>query len=357
MTKTQKAILTVVIVAVVAAIGAVFVVKSMGDEYSRATSNVKLGKYKGLEYELEEVKVTQKDVDERVQSDLQGAATAKDVDKGGKVEKGYTVDITYKGRVDGKKFGGSDGANYVATAGQSGLPFDEYLEGMEVGSKKTVEVKLPKGYQDSTVEGKKATYEITVNSATKYDAPEYDDKFVKEKGYKSKKEYEDALLEEITKSREDMAVQNAKQTLLAQAIANAEIKKVPEKLVDEEYDKVLKQYKNMAKQYNVSWEDFLKTYVKSDEKELKKNLKTSAETTVRDKLVIAAIAKKENISASGKDYDKYTKKILNDAGLTEKTFKEQFKQTYKEYCEENDFPSQYLREKVSDLIFEAGKKA
>lgn len=326
-----------------------------GDRYEKNISNVKLGKYKGLPYHMASTKVTKSDIQERIDTDRQASAKSEEI-KSGVVENGYAVTMDYTGKVKGKTFDGSSGKDYVVTVGQSGLPFDQNLVGMKIGDKANIEVKLPEDYQDSSVAGKKAKYEIHIKSATKYTPPKYDDKFVESKGYKNKKEYEKALKKEIAQSKKDSAILSAKEELLSLAIYNAEIKKIPEDLVDYEYEKSLKVYKKMAKEYDVSWEDFLENYVKSSEKELKENLKASAEASVKEKLVIAAIAHEENIKADGEEYEEYLSDILNRAGLTEDTFKQQYNQEWSEYIEDNDFASQYLKEKVSEILFKEGKE-
>ena len=331
--------------------------KSLYEKVSDYGKYVKLGKYKGLEYTKETIKVTDKEVKAEIDNRVAAKATTKDSKKG-TVKDGDNVNISYVGKIDGKEFDGGTADNQTLTIG-SGAFIDGFEDGLvekKVGDKVTLDLKFPKDYQNKEVAGKDVTFEVTINSKQVTTTPKYDEKFIKENSdYDNKKDYEASVKEELQKSKEETAVDTAKQTLWSEAVENAEVKKYPKGAVKKEQDSIIEQYKLMAQNYNMEWADFLKTYMQTTEKEFQKQAKTYGKSVAKQKLVLYAIADKENIKISNGDYKKRLKEMLKNAGMTEKQFKEQYNQTLEEYAEQNDFKANFLSEKVNDFIYKNAK--
>ena len=318
---------------------------------------MKLGRYRGLTYTKEEVKVTENDLKERIKSETESRGTVTDVTEG-TVRDGDTVKIDYTGKIDGKEFEGGSAKDYVLLIGSKSFidGFEDGLIGKDIGDKVTLNLKFPKDYQDKDVAGKDVTFDVTIKAKQVTNKPKYDDDFIKNyTKYKSKEEYEENLKKTIKKEKEQTAEFTAKQTVFGLAVNNAKIKKYPEKELEEEKKIMLDQYKTLAKQYNVEWGEFLKNYVKSTEQELEKTIEANAKTSLKTKMVVAAIAEKENIEVTDKEYDKYLKDLIKNANLTEKTFKEAYGKDIKEYADENGMRASLLQEKVIDFIYSKAK--
>lgn len=69
-----------------------------------------------------------------------------------------------------------------------------------------------------------------------------------------------------------------------------------------------------------------------------------------------AIAKKENIKVTDKEYKKYLKDMLKNAGMTESQFKSQYNMTIEEYGNNNNVKANLLYDKVLERIKKLGKK-
>ena len=331
--------------------------QSVYEKISNYDKYIKLGKYKGLTYTKEEIKVTKKDIKAEIDNRLAAKATTKDSKKG-EVKDGDNVNISYEGKIGGKTFDGGTADNQTLTIGSGAYidGFEEGLIGKKVGDTVTLDLKFPKDYSNKDVAGKDVTFTVKINSKQVTNTPKYDEKFIKENSkYNNKKDYEASIKKELEDNKKQTAEDTAKQSLWSEAVENAEVKKYPKGAVTQEKDAIIEQYKLMAQNYNMEWEDFLKTYMQSSEKEFEKQAKTYGKSVAKQKLVLYAIADKEKIKISNKEYKKRLKEMLKNAGMTEKQFKEQYNMTLEEYAEKNDFKANFLSEKVNDFLYKNAK--
>ena len=318
---------------------------------------IKLGKYKGIKVEKATVKVTDKDVKERINENLKAKEEQVDATEG-TVKNGDNVNIDYVGKIDGKEFDGGSADNYTLTIGSNSFidGFEEGLVGKKIGEKVTLDLKFPKDYHNEKVAGKDVTFEVTINSKQVTKTPEYDEAFIKENSdYDNKADYEASVKKDLEKEKKETAENTAKQSLWSTAVENAEVKKYPKGVVAQEKQSIIDQYKLMAENYNVEWADFLEQYMNTNEKDFDKQAKTYGESVAKQKLAMYAIADKEKLTVSNKEYKKRLKELLKNAGMTEEQFQEQYNKTIEEYAEENDFKSQFLLEKIYDFLYKNGK--
>lgn len=97
-----------------------------------------------------------------------GGSEELDTTPGTKVENGDTVDIDFKGTVDGKAFEGGDteGGGYELTLGSGEFidGFEEAIAGHAVGETFDVKVTFPDPYlNDPSLSGKEAVFQTTIN--------------------------------------------------------------------------------------------------------------------------------------------------------------------------------------------------
>lgn len=324
---------------------------------------VKVGEYKGLDVEKFSTKVDDKLVDAQIKKILQSKATTKQV-KSGVVKKGDTVIISYVGKIDGKKFdkGSAEGQSLVIGSNQYIKGFEEGLIGTKVGDKKTLNLKFPKKYSDSKVAGKKVVFNVTVDALQKTVVPKLNNDFVKKNSKeKSVADYKKSVRKTIEKQLKENGISGQKATLWSKVVSNSSLKKkgddaYPEKELSRVADTLTEQYKNLAKQNKLEFKDFLKQQMGIDEKTFEKQVKVYAKTIVKEDLIAYAIAEKENIKVTDKDYDDFVKKNLKKYGFTEKTYKEATGKTYEEaYGGKENIMTQVYKDKVIDLIFKEAK--
>lgn len=319
---------------------------------------VKLGDYKNLEYSIEKVSVSDKEVKDEIDSRI-SAKTTTDKIYDGAVKKGDTVNIDYVGKMNGKTFTGGTATGTNLKIGSKTMidGFESGLIGKKIGDKVKLNLKFPKNYSnDKSLSGKKVVFEVTLNYKSVTTTPKYDENFVKENSdYDSKKDYEASIKKQLLSAKKRSAEESAGQELIEKAVEKAKMKKYPKGKVSAEIDALESQYESMASQYGMSYEDYLAA-VGSSKKEMRKQLKDNAKEEVKKNLTVHAIAKKEGIKVKKSDFEEYMKELLKEANMTEEEFKNNYGQSIKDYVSSTSMQNYYMEKLVGDKLMELGKQ-
>lgn len=260
---------------------------------------VKLGKYKDLGVKKDAVKVTKKEVDDAIEQMRQ--RYIENIDKEGKVEDGDVAVIDFEGFKDGVAFDGGKGENYSLKIGSNTfIPgFEEQIIGMEKGEEKDINLTFPDDYHAEDLKGKAVTFKVKVNEIKQQKLPELDEEFFLDLGMEgiTNKEELEKQLEENIKARKEAEVENKYiDELLAKAAENTEID-IPEAMINEEIDRILKQYEENLKMQGITLEMFYQ-FTNSDEQALRDQMREEAKNRVTYRLMLEEIAKEEKIEIS-----------------------------------------------------------
>ncbi len=347
--KKSTWIMSAIIAAIVLA-GAGIIIYDQLDTYTKMDYDkvIKVGKYEGVKGTLTTVKVTDEDVQAEIDNRLAEAATTKTVKKG-KVKKGDTIVIDYTGRIDGKEFDGGTAQDQDLKIGSGSMipGFEDGLIGKKIGKTCKINVTFPEDYQAAEVAGKDAEFEIKIKSKKETVTPKYDEKFIKKNSkYKNKKDYEKSIRKELTKQKKEEAENQLREDLWSKVLEKSKVKKYPKELLTEETEIMKQQYEQMASQYGSTPEQMGIT---------EDQYKEFAKESLKEKLALHAIAKKEHLKISKKDRKAFYKKILKENDVTEKEFEKYTGMTVEDYVKQNNMEDQILREKVLDYVEDNAK--
>lgn len=134
----------------------------------------KLPYVKGMKVTVPDVKVTAKQVNDRLEQLRKRFGTLVGVDRPAK--KGDYVNIDLTATINGKQVDQQSGVSYQIGSGNMLKGMDEALETLTAGEKTSFEAPLAAGPH----KGEKATIEVTVNSVKEEQLPKLDDDFAKE---------------------------------------------------------------------------------------------------------------------------------------------------------------------------------
>jgi len=321
---------------------------------------IKVGAYTGLDVTYNEVKVTQADIDEALDNALQSAAAPEKITTG-TVENGDTINLDYKGTIDGKAFDGGTAAGQSLVIGSGSMipGFEEQIVGKAIGSPFTIDVTFPDDYGSEALKSAKAQFEITVNyKEGAAIVPEFNLDFVKSvSDFKTTDEYMADLEKTVKKQKEDQELATVQNSIWTQIVDSSEIIKYPEEELQARIDQNKEFYQSYADQYGMEFADFLKTYVGMTEEEFADYSKQQAEVVCKQELILYTIARNEKIDISNKEYDEGVLNILKDQGFsTPEDFEKAYGQPFEEYAGKDNIVTTLLLDKVMDWLVKENVK-
>lgn len=286
---------------------------------------VKLGKYTGLGVKKEEAKVTKKEIEESI--DHMRSHYAENVTKDGKVANGDIAIIDFEGFKDGVAFAGGKAENYSLTIGSNSfIPgFEEQIIGMKKGEEKELNLTFPEDYHAEELKGAPVVFKVKVNEIKEVKVPELDKDFFEDLGMEGidSKEALEKQVEENIKTRKESELENKYlDELLEAAAKNTEVD-IPDVMIEEEIDRMLKQYEENLNMQGITLEQFYK-FTNSDEKALRDQMKEEAGKRVKFRLMLEEIAKAEKFDMSDKDAEKEAEELASKYQMTKDEFLKQF---------------------------------
>ena len=283
---------------------------------------VKLGKYKGLGVKKDKVSVSKEEIEHEIEH-LRSHYTENVVKESGSVESGDIAVIDFEGFKDGVAFAGGKGENYSLEIGSNTfIPgFEDQVIGMAVGEEKDINVTFPKDYHAEDLKGAKVVFKVKVNEIKVKRVPELDADFFEDlgmEGIDSKESLEKQVKENI-KVRKDSESENKYiDELLDAASKNVKVE-IPEVMINEELNRMVKQYEETLKMQGLSLEQFYQ-FTNSDESKLREQMKEEATKRITYRLMLEEIAKVENIEVSDSDAKKEAKEMASKYQMKEEEF-------------------------------------
>ena len=279
--------------------------------------DVELGDYKKLEYKVEDVEVSDQDVDNDI-ADLLNRKADLELKEDGEVEDGDTTVIDFEGFLDGTAFEGGKSENYDLVIGShSFIPgFEEQLIGMKAEETKDINVTFPEDYRADNLAGKDAKFTVTVHEIKKKVLPLLDDEFVKEQkidDVNTVDEFREYTRNKLLKARKNDA-ESAADNKLSEDLAAITTVDIPEILIKNETDSMLNEYSQNMVAQGISLDQFLQITGQSLD-DLRASLKDDAEKRIRVNLAIEEIAKKENVEISEDEIAEEYKKMSELYGM------------------------------------------
>ncbi|KRM72564.1 trigger factor [Lacticaseibacillus brantae] len=280
---------------------------------------VKLGEYKGLTVPKQDRTVTDEDVEKALETRQQQQAELV-VQDDAAAENGDTVVIDYVGTVDGKEFDGGSAKNYSLELGSgSFIPgFEDQLVGHKSGDEVTVKVTFPEDYQASDLAGKEAEFQTTLHEVKRKELPALDDDFAKDldEGVDTLDELKAKLKEDLQKQKDTAAEDAVQDAAIRAAVDNAEIKDLPEAMIDQEVHNQMDQYLGNMQRQGISPQMYYQLTGTSED-DLHKQFESDADTRVKTNLVLEAIVDAEKIVPTEDQVQQEVKDLAGEYNMDE----------------------------------------
>ena len=275
---------------------------------------VTLGEYKGLEVDKTSTRVTQKEIDARVQEEAEKNARTIVVER--PVQDGDEVVLDFEGFVDGEAFEGGKGENYPLTIGSgSFIPgFEEQLIGAEAEKEVEVNVTFPEEYHAENLAGKAAVFKCTVHEIKAKELPEIDDEFAAEVSeFDTLEEYKADIKAKIKEEKNAEAKAKREDQAVEKAIANATME-IPEAMIKTQAQQIVDDFARRIQSQGLSIDQYLQFTGMTVEK-LMEDALPQAKKRIETRLVLEAIAKAENIEISDEKVEEEIAKMAASYGM------------------------------------------
>lgn len=282
--------------------------------------DVELGQYKGVKAEKAVFTLKDEDIDAELNKKLNQNARWVDVDR--PVKEGDRVIIDYSGSVDDVKFEGGTAENQTLEIGSGTfIPgFEEQLIGMVKGEEKDINVNFPEDYPSEDLKGKAAVFHIVLHDIKEKEIPALDDEFAKDI---SEFETLDELKADIRKRQTDAAQKQAEakteDNVLKVVVEGAKVD-IPDVMCENQIDRQISQIEYNLMVQGITLDNYL-NYVGMKLEDLREQQKQTAYNMVKTQLVLEAVMKKEEISASDADVEEYITSAAEKAKKTVEEYK------------------------------------
>ena len=272
---------------------------------------VKLGEYKGLTAEKEEVKITDEDIDNELKPYINRATRMVTVER--EAQNGDTVVIDFEGFKDGVPFDGGKAEGHSLELGSgSFIPgFEEQLVGTKAGDEKDVNVTFHEDYHAEELAGAPVVFKVKVHEVKEKQLPTLDDEFAKDVSeFDTLEDFKKDLAAKLTERREAQAKRAFEAAVLEQVMDNMTVE-IPDAMVAYETDQMVEDMARRIQAQGISFEQYMAmTGMTMDI--VRAQAGTAALERVRRDLALNAVVAAEGIEITDEDLEAEYKRLADE---------------------------------------------
>lgn len=277
---------------------------------------ITLAEYKDLPVVVEEISITEEDVQQEIMSTVMYFAQEEEVDRAS--AKGDTVKFSCTALLDGR-----EAADFCEEEGSVVLGFDAYgaeaeaaLTGVKAGDTVEAERTLDASYPDPDLAGKTLQYTFRITGVYESVQQEYNDIFVKAYlGFNTTAEYEAALRESLQEAAELSQLTSKVVQTWTVVVENTEVLKYPEKEVRQIADQLIAELEAYTAAVGINFNEYTKLRYNMTEDEFRANADEMAKEQVKQDMIVYAIARAEDLTVTDAQYDEYAVNYMKQMGF------------------------------------------
>jgi len=273
---------------------------------------VKLGEYKNLKIKKETAKITDEEVAEEIEQ-IRTKMADTVVKEKGKVVKGDSVTLDFKGFVDGKELEGGSGENFPLEIGSNTfIPgFEDGVIGMSTGEEKELNLKFPEDYVEN-LKNKDVLFKLKVQEIREKVLPEINEELFLDMGYedvKTKEDFEAKVKSDLLEHKQKHLDDDHLEKVLEKAIENMTVE-INKEILDDEVNRMLAQFEEQLKYQGMTLEQYYE-FSQEDETALKSKMSEEALKRVKSRYLLEEIANKEKIEVTNEEAEAEAEKLAN----------------------------------------------
>ena len=306
--------------------------------------DIEISSYKGVEVEVDAIRVTDDDIDKRIEQmkELYAEMIPREADSGAR--KGDFVIVKYKGYLDGMPMKDVYSEAYPLELGTSQLmpEFESAIYDMKKGEIKNVDVAFPDDYQLKDIAGKTLLFEIEIKDIREKRLPDLNDDFAKDVNFENVEKMKESLKAEIEKEKLNSRKQFISNKIMEMLASNIDIQ-VPKRLLAKHTEAMLEEAKT---RFNT--EHFTEEDLKAFQGNIRADFEKRAAERIKSDIILAKIAEIEGIKLEDDDVHNRMKKIAEE---TKRPFDE-VKSFYEKYDFIEGMKINIVQQKTMDFLME-----
>lgn len=268
---------------------------------------ITLGEYKGVKVDKFMTTATETEIDNAVNEYMEQTKFYLAVTDRAS-QKGDFVDITFEGTINGESFENGSGTMTVELGNSTLIEgFEEGLYDKKAEDHITLNLTFPEDYSETSIAGKPVVFEVDIDEVKISVEPEVSDSFLAaHTEYKTVADLREALRSDIEQSKIASEASVDQGNLFEKLLENSTFPSLPEKDI-ERYKELMAdsktQYETYASYYGMELDAFIKLITEDAFETYDAYLMDNINSRVKSDLLIASVAKKENITWAQEEYD------------------------------------------------------
>lgn len=305
--------------------------------------------YMGLEAQKEICSVTEEDVNKQLEEirEAVGKLTPVVEDRG--IREHDHVIIDYEGFEGTQAIEGTKASNFSLKIGSNTLPpgFEKGLLGHKKGDETEIKVDFEKDDPPPSLAGKSVRFKVKVTDIQEKDLPELDDDFAKNLGG------DFTVLDDLKKKlkadliqRDESRIDRELKMRLIKKVSDSMDFELPESLLNSEIDNAIENLKR-----NLDHKGAGSSRADLRDEKLREGLRPASEKRVKEMLILAEIARRNDISVNEEELAEGFRKAAQSMGQKP----EDLRQYYKTNNLEDFFRQKLLEEKALNYLVKGAK--
>ncbi|MCR5295689.1 MAG: FKBP-type peptidyl-prolyl cis-trans isomerase [Lachnospiraceae bacterium] len=275
-------------------------------------SFIRIPEYKGIQIERDPIEVTEEELEEVVQKDLNTYLIPV---PNFAIADLFWVTLDYVGTIDGKEFMGGTASDYKLKIGTGAFPeeFEKQLLGHMEGDKLQVKLSFPEDYSNKEIAGKQAVYDVEIiKIEVALGEPTQDWLNIYFNG-ESVDEYMESKKAEVIADKQVKYESELIADGWYKVLDASEVIRYPKNLVETWISYSEDMYARYAANYGMEYEEFLSEYGVTEE-----SIRKYALSYSKTWLAATAIMQREGITTNSDEYNEKLEELLNESGYPSK---------------------------------------
>lgn len=302
---------------------------------------VTLGDYKDLKIEVEEVVISDEDINKTLDQIREMRVKETEFKEGAKIGDKVIINLHLSLDKVPVEDGHAHDLSIILGKGYLVPGFDEKIIGIKAGDKREFKLDYPKNHHQSNLAGKLVEIAVDAKQVFHRELPELNDDLAKEMQFKDLLELKEAIKSNIMVDRDRQAGVKAELEMLEKIVGKSKFGDITDTLIQSESENMMAELERNIISQGGKFEDYLK-HLKKTKEELFLELSPNAVKRIKTSLVIREVGVKEKINVETKEIDEKLIIIKESQERNEEEIKNLESPEYRRYVENMIFNDKVL---------------